>query len=706
VFDSGVAVGTLTIARSARPVVVRAATVGVISLLLGLIAFSLLRWLPKRALRNALDDATAAKEKVFDMTRQRDRAASAADMRSSFLSTMSHEIRTPLNAISGMLSLLQLTQQTARQQEYTAKAAAAAQSLLGLINDILDFSKIDAGKLELDLQPFRPALLMQHLNMILSANLGTKPIQLRFDIDPDLPNTLRGDSLRLEQVLINLGGNAIKFTQQGEVVICVGLQQRTAEAATLEFSVQDTGIGIAPQHQQSIFDGFSQAEKSTTRRFGGTGLGLSISKRLVTLMGGDIQVKSQLGVGSRFAFRLTFPTAADIEADIETVDETAAVFSLATQAATDAAIKTPLRRERRQQLIGMRILVVEDNPINQQVARELLRAQGAIVSIAANGRLGVDAVAATTPPFDAVLMDIQMPVLDGYGATRCIREELALPHLPIVAVTANAMASDREACLKAGMNEHIGKPFDIAKLAALLLRLTGYQAPALDRPSDTMGTASASTGQTERFTVAGLELNAALSRMSGMRSLYVQSAQDFANALPSGMQELREVLLAADHGSLLLRLHTLKGNAATLGISDLAHQAAEAEAVCKSTRAVGHCAAALDSLEQLLPSVLLRLEQAAALLRDPEPAASAPGVAPVAPMAQVLEALHSLAPLLASSNMDALQLFESVQPLLAGHPSEFVGELESAMRDLNFAQAHASCVALMARWQPAGLQPT
>jgi CheY-like chemotaxis protein len=302
-------------------------------------------------------------------------------------------------------------------------------------------------------------------------------------------------------------------------------------------------------------------------------------------------------------------------------------------------------------------------------------------------------------------MDIQMPVLDGYGATRCIREELGLRQLPIVAVTANAMASDREACLKAGMNEHIGKPFDIAKLAALLLRLTGYQAPLPDSMAGSVADTPAPADQPVHFAVAGLELDAALSRMSGMRNLYVQSAQDFANALPGGLQELRDLLQAGDHSSLLLRLHTLKGNAATLGISDLAKQAAEAEAVCKSTRAVSHCAAALDSLEQLLPSVLLRLEQAAALLCGPTHAAPVLGLAPAAPIGQVLEALQSLTALLASSNMEALHLYESVQPLFASRPSALVAQLEVAMRELNFAQAHASCVALLERWQPADVQP-
>ena len=386
------------------------------------------------------------------------RAEQASVAKGQFLANMSHEIRTPMNAILGLLQLLQHTALDAQQRDYATKTEGAARSLLGLLNDILDFSKIEAGKMALDTRPFHLDQMLGDLAVILAPNVGSKFVQMRFDARPDVPRHLIGDDMRLQQVLINLGGNAVKFTQEGEVVIGVRLVERGAEDALLEFFVRDTGIGIAPENLEHIFDGFSQAEASTTRRFGGTGLGLAISSRLVELLGGTLQVSSTVGHGSTFSFRLRLPVAAQPVA--------------AVPAETPAPAPTRLR--------GLRVLVVEDNKINQMVARGLLAKEGAQVSLADDGRLGVAAVAAADPPFDAVLMDVQMPVMDGYTATHAIRQELGLTALPIIAMTANAMASDRAACLAAGMDEHIGKPFELDHLVAALQRLTGRVAPQGD----------------------------------------------------------------------------------------------------------------------------------------------------------------------------------------------------------------------------------
>jgi len=283
--------------------------------------------------------------------------------------------------------------------------------------------------------------------------VGDKPVALRFEVDPDVPRVLLGDDMRLQQVLINLGGNAIKFTSQGEVVLRVRQLERGATDTLLEFAMQDSGIGIALENQAHIFSGFSQAEASTTRRFGGTGLGLSISSRLVTLLGGTLQLNSVAGQGSTFYFQLRFPLASLPPAKLPAPTEGDGV------------------PEKAKRLQGLRILVVEDNKINQMVAKGLLAKEGADITMADNGELGVAAVAAAQPLFDAVLMDVQMPVMDGYAATRVIRQELGLAALPIIAMTANAMASDRVACLDAGMNDHVGKPFDLDNLVATLLRL-------------------------------------------------------------------------------------------------------------------------------------------------------------------------------------------------------------------------------------------
>jgi signal transduction histidine kinase/CheY-like chemotaxis protein len=384
------------------------------------------------------------------------RAEQASIAKGQFLANMSHEIRTPMNAILGLLTMLQDTPLNATQLDFVRKTDGAARSLLGLLNDILDFSKVEAGKMTLDPRPFNLDILLKDVAVILASNVGDKPVALRFDVAPDVPRVLLGDDMRLQQVLINLGGNAIKFTSEGEVVLGVRQVERGALDAVLEFSMHDSGIGIAAENQVHIFSGFSQAEASTTRRFGGTGLGLSISSRLVTLLGGTLQLNSAAGQGSTFYFQLRFPLASLPAVDVPQP-------TLPGHAA-------PVRVKRLQ---GMRVLVVEDNKINQMVARGLLSKEGADITMADNGQLGVAAVATTQPHFDAILMDVQMPVMDGYAATRAIRQELGLATLPIIAMTANAMASDRAACLEAGMDEHIGKPFDLDQLVALLLRLSG-----------------------------------------------------------------------------------------------------------------------------------------------------------------------------------------------------------------------------------------
>ncbi len=544
-------------------------------------------------------DVTERIQYETSLKEARDKAEMAMRGKAQFLANMSHEIRTPMNGILGMLKLLRGDELNARQHDYASKAHSAAQSLLGLINDILDFSKIDAGKMTLEFQPFDTDLLLQDLSVILSTNLGKKPVDVLYDVDSALPRHLVGDVLRLQQVLINICGNAIKFTERGEVVLQIRVTQSSPEKTTLRFAVRDSGIGMTTEQQKNIFEDFSQAETSTTRRFGGTGLGLSICKRLVALMGGVLECDSVPGQGSTFYFSLSLQNAQPTEPvphspgesktevlDVLVVDnnpaarevlalmvqsqgwqvDTAAsgqqaldlvaaraaqaqgpyhvIFmgwempgmdgwetiahlrkmassgpvpvmimvtrhdrnalaqrSDAEQASLHAYLIKPITASVMAQVVanarlgssnlrshhrastekigrldGMRLLVVEDNLVNQQVARELLQRQGAVVTLANDGAQGVQAVADAekTVPFDAVLMDIQMPVMDGFCATRAIRQDLGLSQLPVIAMTANAMASDREECLAAGMNDHVGKPFDLPHLVQLLLVITGF----------------------------------------------------------------------------------------------------------------------------------------------------------------------------------------------------------------------------------------
>jgi CheY-like chemotaxis protein len=292
--------------------------------------------------------------------------------------------------------------------------------------------------------------------VIVHAYIGSKPVELQTQLSPNLPHRVMGDAMRLKQVLINLCSNAVKFSAEGQITLAIEMIDHDDDRVMVKFSVQDNGIGIAPENQVKIFSGFTQAEASTTRRFGGTGLGLAISQHLIELMGGKLELQSALWRGSRFYFSIMLPVC----------EREAAPLVPHLSAGNVAQATLP-------NLSGMRILVAEDNFVNQQIANELLTGEGAVVFLANNGQEAVEMVTAASELYDVVLMDMQMPIMDGLTATRTLRETHNASTLPIVAMTANAMDTDREACLQAGMNDHVGKPFNLTHLVSVLRRITG-----------------------------------------------------------------------------------------------------------------------------------------------------------------------------------------------------------------------------------------
>ncbi|WP_225773897.1 PAS domain S-box protein [Pseudomonas sp. Marseille-Q5115] len=630
-------------------------------------------------------DITLQQEIEATLRQAKASADEASAAKSAFLANMSHEIRTPLNAVLGMLQLVQRTALDAQQRDYVAKARQAARSLLELLNDILDYSKIEAGKLKLDNHTFELDGLLTELAVIIAGNQGTRDVEAVFDIDPAVPSMLVGDALRLKQVLVNLVGNALKFTLDGEVVIRLTVVHREDGHVTLRFCVSDSGIGISPEQQERIFEGFSQAETSTSRRFGGTGLGLVISNRLVSLMGGELKLESEVDVGSRFWFDVPLkvqdggdvplpvpgrrlplrllvvddnPTSADVLSRtvealgwtaqhalsghealerIRRVAGTAAPYNLILMdwrmpdldgvatarlihdglpegqvphmvmvtayadqlslvapeqhrglfAATLSkpvtprqlrdcvlgvvegrplvpALPPPERQPKR--LAGLHVLVVEDNAVNRQVASGLLHLEGANVTLAGNGFEAIAALDDAPNTYDAVLMDVQMPEMDGLEATRRIRQDLRFEALPIIAMTANAATEDRHACLAAGMDDHITKPVDLAGLVSSLTRWVEGA-----RPVPVLLPVQEEGGLLEAWpTVTG--------RFGGDLDLLRNVLEIFATDTRELLKRLDELARSGDRAAARAIFHAIKGSAANIGAKALSQRAGKLEA--------------------------------------------------------------------------------------------------------------------------------
>ncbi len=714
----------------------------------------------------SLDRAMAAMERRERALEEEKRRADSANVaKSEFLANMSHEIRTPMNAILGMAYLMLKTELSQQQSGYAQKIHAAGTQLLGIINDVLDFSKIESGKLDIENVPFRLEDVLSNVATLLSQKADEKNLEFLFDLDPAIPDRLLGDPMRVGQILINLAGNAIKFTESGEVIISCRLAELTDSDAEVAFSVRDTGIGMSDEQVGRLFTPFTQADASITRRFGGTGLGLVITKRLLELMGGDIRVESASGRGTSFHLNARFnvpkpvkipsysaqlkgsrilvvddnESAREIFAStlesmsfaVQTADSAKAAFkilrdaedqgdpfrlalldwrmpeidgiqatrrilndlglerpplilmatsfgrsdiqSLAEEAGAKALLHKPTNASilydaiagvldaehinardllipstpllaRPGNLAGKSVLLVEDNPINQQVAMEMLGDAGIMVTVAANGQEALDLL--TDPKlFDLILMDLQMPVMGGYEAARHIRSQKAFDNLPIIAMTAHAFAEERERCLAVGMNDHVGKPIEVDKLFAALSRWIGpahqdsdlWAAPvfyanesapdALDedphedsakefpRPlAPIVPAAQLSSLPVDRGDLPdlpGLDVAGSLARLGNSAALYKKLLLTWLDKHAQADEELKSFAAAHDLAATLRHAHTFKGLGQTLGNSDLAGAGADLEQLLKNAPPETNAAQFMSR-----PPVSAAIERLAAICRS------------------------------------------------------------------------------------------
>ena len=754
---------------------------------------------PSRGTVWVIEDISIERDGMEQMREAKALAEAAARTKADFLANMSHEIRTPMNAVIGMSHLLLRTELSSRQRDYLAKIQGAGQHLLGLINDILDFSKVEAGKLSLEHADFELDKVATDVATLLAEKASDKGLELSIDIAPDVPRNLVGDAMRLQQILLNFGSNAVKFTEKGEIRIVARVNERSPTDALLYFAISDTGIGLSTEQKASLFQSFQQGDTSTTRKFGGTGLGLAIAKQLAELMDGEVGVESEPGKGSTFWFtvrvnigsagsrelvphpdlrglrilvvddndttrlllqrQLTYMTfvvdeaasgAQAIEAasrsaadglpytiifldwrmpDMDGIETARRVRALKLEPAPHLVMVSGFMREEllreanaagienylikpvtqsllfdtAMQLVGggrieqahsvhtpsweaqllatrqgARVLLVEDNELNQQVARELLLGMGLIVDLAENGAIAVEMVQQTN--YDLVFMDMQMPVMDGLSATREIRKLPQCSELPIVAMTANAMAGDRDRCLEAGMNDHVAKPIDPDHLWRTLLQWIKPQGASTVTVLANQEVPKTSTPFPALAPIAGLDMKLGLHHALGRQALYVSLLRKFVLGQQEFPTQLATALAQSDWQTAERLAHTLKGLCAQLGASGLRGEAERLETAIRQR-------ADPASFASLHSAVLRQLSELMDAITAALPAEAATNTSAGIDAQQLQELCTQLAAQLTTDDFTSGDTFDANADLLRAALGGDFAPMADAIHNFNFATA-------------------